>query len=53
MHDLLTHLSFFLRSPLDNYSTKLQGVAEGSGGAKTPRHNTEIHDCKSHGNEKQ
>ena len=35
MHDLLPHLSFFLRSPLDNYSTKLQGVAEGSGG---PRH---------------
>ena len=35
MHDLLTHLSFFLRSPLDNYSAKLQGVAEGSAG---PRH---------------
>ena len=48
MHELLPHLLFFLRSPLDNYSAKLQGVAEG----KTT-HNTEILDCKSHGNEKQ
>ena len=49
MHELLQHLSFCLRSLLDNYSAKLQGVAEG----KTRHNNTEIHDCKSHGNEKQ